>query len=126
MEDTFNNIDPRNSDDQTGSAAPAASWLGFPAWYNTERHGPVPIGETNSLQHAALIFGVSLRTVRRMIDEGEIAVTRIRRRLTIPGDAIRQYIEEHTVRPERRAPAPTSSRTPDSTKPVVRNRPRRS
>ncbi|WP_162559968.1 helix-turn-helix domain-containing protein [Methylotetracoccus oryzae] len=50
-----------------------------------------------SLDDAArLLGGISVRTVRRLIEAGELPVVRIGRRLTVPVDGLRAWVASHT------------------------------
>ncbi len=51
-----------------------------------------PLDET-----AALIGGVSLRTVYRLIGDGHLAAVRVGRRRMVPAAAIRAYVDELTA-----------------------------
>ncbi|MGY6215903.1 helix-turn-helix domain-containing protein [Methylolobus aquaticus] len=50
-----------------------------------------------SLDDAArLLGGISVRTVRRLIEAGELPVVRIGRRLTVPVEGLRAWVASHT------------------------------
>lgn len=53
-----------------------------------------------SLDEFASLVSVSPRTVRRLIDDGEIAVTRVGARLRIPYTEIQRYLDSAKPEPK--------------------------
>ena len=59
-----------------------------------------------SLDEAAWqLGGISARTVRRMIDAGELPAVTVRRSLKVPVSAIREWVEKNMVRAHNMASA---------------------
>ena len=63
-----------------------------------------------TFEGAAEALGVSARTVRRMVDAGELPYIRIRGAVRLPCDALRAWIAQH----QRNAPCPTADQAAPS------------
>ena len=51
-----------------------------------------------SQKYAADFFGVSLRTIERLIRTGELPVIKVLRSIRIPATALQDYINRHTLK----------------------------
>lgn len=71
-----------------------------------------------TLDDAGVQLGVSARTVRRIMDSGELSFIKVRGALRIPFESLQQYVADHAQRMSQCPTAPTIPQTGRSVTPI--------